>query len=365
MSAVLSQDRKLKVQRLAERMPAAEKAAFIQDFDKLAQRVGTEEQTKLLMQLAGLSTEEKTALIKGQLESAPPGTDEQIYYDVANSFSHWTHERTWEDRSVAPVPVLVCDIQGVCNEHGYNYTDPAIHSTNNDGRYGRTDRGQKGIERFYQSHQCNEICLKLKLPMRNCKEVRSRYKERHASELSNTGSLSQCNSNTSNVSVDPTDHLRRRMQERGVSTSLLQRTRKYGQTRRQPNGTLEFRGRDMRYVTARDGKVGITCMPDWKERQRRPRDDFRDQGEWGAGRDKRQRVLPPPQPRAAPSVFSRLEGGHESGSGAGGRGVRDKSDDKRQCVACGDVGCGDRMQTCKVHRNTHFHTFCVRVCPSC
>jgi hypothetical protein len=164
----------------------------------------------------------------------------------------------------------VCDIQGVCDRIAYRYTDPAIHSTKHKGRYGRTDRysapsvtvliqctmhllystmahtvvyisirhavylyiirhavyimphsvytmypfstdrGQDGIEKFYRTHECNEICLKLGLPMRNCREVRNRFRERQSSsmsrdrESSSLVSVSRCNTNTSDVSIERT-----------------------------------------------------------------------------------------------------------------------------------------------------------------
>ena len=65
-------------------------------------------------------------------------------YDQA--FSHFT----WE---ASTHTILVCDIQGV----GDTWTDPQIHSFNGEG-YGKGNMGNDGIQKFLESHKCNEIC---------------------------------------------------------------------------------------------------------------------------------------------------------------------------------------------------------------
>jgi elongation factor 2 kinase len=71
------------------------------------------------------------------------------------SFSHFSYESSNHG-------LLVCDIQGVSDL----YTDPQVHSA--DGQsFGKGNLGQRGIDRFIQSHRCNAICRYLKLPSIN------------------------------------------------------------------------------------------------------------------------------------------------------------------------------------------------------
>jgi len=72
--------------------------------------------------------------------------------NTPQAFSHFTYEKSNHC-------ILVCDIQGV----GDTWTDPQIHSHNQEG-YGKGNMGQQGIDKFLESHTCNEICRWLKLP---------------------------------------------------------------------------------------------------------------------------------------------------------------------------------------------------------
>ena len=63
---------------------------------------------------------------------------------------------------------LVCDLQGVLDESSdtpcFELTDPVIHYRSSSGRknrFGRTDQGQKGIESFYKTHKCSDLCKAL------------------------------------------------------------------------------------------------------------------------------------------------------------------------------------------------------------
>lgn len=73
---------------------------------------------------------------------------------IMNAFSHWT----WH---VSGHRYLVCDLQGVQQGQRYILTDPCIHSL--DGRFGGTDLGVVGMEKFFENHKCNVICKELKL----------------------------------------------------------------------------------------------------------------------------------------------------------------------------------------------------------
>ena len=71
--------------------------------------------------------------------------------NTPQAFSHFTYEKSGRT-------LLVCDIQGV----GDLWTDPQIHSIKEDA-YGKGNLGQQGIDKFLESHKCNEICRWLKL----------------------------------------------------------------------------------------------------------------------------------------------------------------------------------------------------------
>lgn len=77
--------------------------------------------------------------------------------DIPQAFSHFTYLAS--DRTF-----LVCDLQGVKNMQTkppvFELTDPAIHYSKMTGRndYGRTDRGQQGIDDFFHTHKCSSLC---------------------------------------------------------------------------------------------------------------------------------------------------------------------------------------------------------------
>ncbi|CEM36414.1 unnamed protein product [Vitrella brassicaformis CCMP3155] len=70
---------------------------------------------------------------------------------LAQAFSHWSWEHTGGE-------LMVVDIQGVNNI----YTDPQIHSKDMT-RYGHGNLGEEGMGKFFASHTCNEVCVRLGL----------------------------------------------------------------------------------------------------------------------------------------------------------------------------------------------------------
>jgi hypothetical protein len=80
--------------------------------------------------------------------------------EIPQAFSHFTYRYTRRK-------VLVCDLQGVLNAAHppkFEFTDPVIHFKSRTGRrnvFGRTDRGGKGVEDFFKSHQCGPLCRML------------------------------------------------------------------------------------------------------------------------------------------------------------------------------------------------------------
>lgn len=88
------------------------------------------------------------------------------YLQAFSHFSYWNSGRK----------MLVCDLQGVmCNNKDddrtcagvFELTDPVIHYNSHSGRkqvYGRTDLGKKGMHRFFETHDCNDVCRLVGLP---------------------------------------------------------------------------------------------------------------------------------------------------------------------------------------------------------
>jgi hypothetical protein len=72
--------------------------------------------------------------------------------------------------------LLVCDLQGIYDEdiHTFELSDPAIHYRSSQGSskrmvYGRTDKGQSGVQLFFNSHKCTGICKILELSQKKTK----------------------------------------------------------------------------------------------------------------------------------------------------------------------------------------------------
>lgn len=72
--------------------------------------------------------------------------------EVAAAFSYFTYIHSNK-------LLVICDIQGV----GTFYTDPQIHTFDGE-EFGGGNMGQKGIQRFLQSHVHNLLCAQLDLP---------------------------------------------------------------------------------------------------------------------------------------------------------------------------------------------------------
>jgi len=93
-----------------------------------------------------------------------PGADEaaQTLVDLAIAFSHFTH-------SITDGYLLVCDLQGIVTTDKMDkptllLTDPAIHCAKH-LRFGKTNLGALGINKFFAKHKCNDFCIALGLKM--------------------------------------------------------------------------------------------------------------------------------------------------------------------------------------------------------
>jgi hypothetical protein len=77
--------------------------------------------------------------------------------DIPQAYSHFTYNASGRR-------FLVCDLQGVLNTTTsppvFEFTDPAIHYKERTNRheFGRTDLGVDGIEQFFQTHICSDLC---------------------------------------------------------------------------------------------------------------------------------------------------------------------------------------------------------------
>jgi hypothetical protein len=86
-------------------------------------------------------------------------------------FSHWTD-------FITQGHILVVDCQGVYNSDSNTFllTDPAVHCPEL-VKFGRTNLGIKGNQKFFESHVCNEYCLAMGLavPVHHMKMGNARY----------------------------------------------------------------------------------------------------------------------------------------------------------------------------------------------
>jgi hypothetical protein len=86
--------------------------------------------------------------------------DEDIYACVIDAFAHWTYYITDEY-------LIVLDLQGILKSRDgrkeFILTDPAIICPEDLKRFGPTNLGIKGIQKYFEKHRCNHICQKLKL----------------------------------------------------------------------------------------------------------------------------------------------------------------------------------------------------------
>ena len=84
-----------------------------------------------------------------------PGGKDHTLNATCQAFSHYTWVRSGKQ-------LVVCDLQGKKIGSNVILTDPAIHDLSV-LHHGTTNLGEKGIERFFQLHKCNDICRAMQL----------------------------------------------------------------------------------------------------------------------------------------------------------------------------------------------------------
>lgn len=91
-------------------------------------------------------------------DAAPSAGEFQRMIETATAFSHFSHQHTGGY-------LLVADLQGIRTSATRHdkllLTDPAIHCKY--PRFGSTNLGVRGMDRFFATHECNAICKALKL----------------------------------------------------------------------------------------------------------------------------------------------------------------------------------------------------------
>jgi hypothetical protein len=121
---------------------------------------------KPLVDLSAIpESDEEDSDLEGDADSETNPTRARIVIhdaDIPQAFSHFTYYRKKRK-------MLVCDLQGVLTRSAlkskFELTDPVIHYRSSKGRkcvFGRTDRGADGVDDFFKSHVCSELCRMMK-----------------------------------------------------------------------------------------------------------------------------------------------------------------------------------------------------------
>ncbi|CAN0096797.1 unnamed protein product [Ectocarpus fasciculatus] len=111
--------------------------------------------------------------LAGEKSEGGPTTFDPEPESYVQAFSHFSYRKSRRK-------MLVCDLQGVQSTSSvqedragvFELTDPVIHYRSTSGRrqvYGRTDLGKKGMHKFFETHQCNDVCRLLGLASQGSK----------------------------------------------------------------------------------------------------------------------------------------------------------------------------------------------------
>ena len=178
--------------------------------------------------------------------------------DVPQAFSHWSHVHGVSILKVGEL--IICDLQGFyeASSKAFRLVDPVIHSAGEGMRFARTDHGKKGIGKFFETHQCNGLCVLLSLP-----PVPLCYQAGGGTQPSPPRPIAVVTQSsttipTSEVPLKKTPHLAQRQEERAIITKELQRAVKRGSKTPQLDGRVKHEHGGVVFVTDKTGHVGIT-----------------------------------------------------------------------------------------------------------
>jgi len=101
--------------------------------------------------------------------------------NTPQAFSHFSYEDSNGQ-------LIVVDIQGVKDV----YTDPQVHTLDGQG-YGRGNLGAEGINRFFTTHSCNQICHFLGLTAVNPKQPLADSGTKPAQKLNHSNNVDRFN----------------------------------------------------------------------------------------------------------------------------------------------------------------------------
>ncbi|KAG9407387.1 hypothetical protein AC1031_002119 [Aphanomyces cochlioides] len=87
-----------------------------------------------------------------------PSVGSDKWVQLAVAFSHWT----W---TVTKGYLMIADLQGQRLDAGLLLTDPAIHCSDCERFNSGTNFGQSGMDLFFKTHICNDLCSSLGLSM--------------------------------------------------------------------------------------------------------------------------------------------------------------------------------------------------------
>lgn len=87
--------------------------------------------------------------LDGKFEQFEFGSSSHYNAVVAHAFSHYTWLKSRGE-------FVITGLKGVQQLHKYNLTIPTIHSHSQ--KFVHTDKGSRGIEDFFSTHRCSDIC---------------------------------------------------------------------------------------------------------------------------------------------------------------------------------------------------------------
>lgn len=80
--------------------------------------------------------------------------NEKDYSATLDAFCHWTYDFT-------NGYLVVVDLQGISTEDSYTLTDPCINCM--EPKFGRTNLGAFGMQMFFKTHNCGDVCKAMSL----------------------------------------------------------------------------------------------------------------------------------------------------------------------------------------------------------